>query len=149
MVEELVARPLSGPTLAIFAIATVLAILLTLNQLLNLQFFVAIVLIESRFLYLLAALLLPLAFLAYAGNKSANAKVPWYDWVLAATSVVVFVWSACQAQRALEAGWEYSAPAMAVAVAAVACIVITEGMRRTSGLLMTLLMVGVGLYPLI
>src|SRR6185503_997778 len=31
----------------------------------------------------------------------------------------------------------------------VACIVITEGMRRTSGLLMTLLMVGVGLYPLI
>lgn len=149
MVEELAARPLRGPALIVFAAATVAAVLLTLNQLLNLQFFAGVVLIESRYLYLLAALLLPLAFLAYSGAKRTGSAVPWYDWVLAAASTAVLCWYAWQAQRSLEAGWEYNAPMLAVAVAAVACAVIIEGMRRTSGLLMTLLMVAVGLYPLI
>jgi len=149
MVEELAARPLLGAALAVFAAATVLALLLALNQLLNLQFFAGIVLIESRYLYLLAALLLPLAFIAYSGGKRGGAAAPWYDWVLAAAAAAAMAWFAWQAERALAGGWEYSAPTLAVAVAAVACLAICEGMRRTSGLLMTLLMVGVGLYPLI
>ena len=149
MVEELAARPLRGPALVVFAVGTVLALALTLNQLLNLQFFAGIVLIESRYLYILAALLLPLAFLAYSGAKRPEGAVPWYDWVLAAAAMAALIWFAWQAQRSLERGWEYKAPMLAVAVAAVACLLIIEGMRRTSGLLMTLLMVGVGLYPLV
>ena len=64
MVEELAARTLSGPALAVFCVCTVLAIAIALNQLLNLQLFVGIVFIENRYLYLMAAVLLPLVFLA-------------------------------------------------------------------------------------
>jgi len=82
MVEEIAPRPLAGPSLAIFCLVTVLAVAVTLNQLLNLQLFAGIVFIESRYLYLLAALLLPLAFLAYSGSGDAEtARVPWYDWL--------------------------------------------------------------------
>ena len=63
MVEEMAARDAvrtcRSPS---SASCTVLAIALTLNQLLNLQLFVGIVFIENRYLYLLAALLLPLDF---------------------------------------------------------------------------------------
>ena len=111
MVEELAARRLSGPALAVFCIITLLAIAITLNQLLNLQLFVGVVFIESRYLYLLAALLLPLVFLVYGANaRAAETRVPWYDWVLAAASVATLGWYAWQAERAVSAGWEYSAP---------------------------------------
>ena len=43
---------------------------LSLNQLLNLHLFVGIVFIENRYLYLLAAALLPLIFLALPGAQS-------------------------------------------------------------------------------
>ena len=150
MVEELAARRLSGPALAVFCIITLLAIAITLNQLLNLQLFVGVVFIESRYLYLLAALLLPLVFLVYGANaRAAETRVPWYDWVLASASVATLGWYAWQAERAVSAGWEYSAPSVAVIVAAAVCILISEGMRRTSGTVMMAICVVVGLYPLI
>ena len=102
MVEELPARALDGISLALFTAFTLVAILLTLNQLLNLQLFVGIVLIDSLYLYLLAAFLLPLAFLAYsADGKPSKGPVPWYDWVLAAATFVTFCWFTYTARRAM------------------------------------------------
>jgi len=150
MVEEIAPRQLSGIPLAIFCIGTLLAVALTLNQLLNLQLFIGIVFIENRYLYLLAACLLPLIFLAYSVDMRADAtSVPWYDWLLASASAAAIGWFAWNAHRVLEAGWEYGAPPNAVIVAAIACVMIIEGMRRTSGTLMTVIVVVVGLYPLI
>jgi TRAP transporter 4TM/12TM fusion protein len=150
MVEELPARDLAGMPQAVFCLVTGLAIALALNQLFNLQLFLGIVFIESRYLYLLGALLLPLVFLAYAADVQRTAgPVPWYDWLLAAASAASLGWYAWSAERVLEGGWEYSAPPTAIAVAAIACALITEGLRRTSGLLMTVICVAVGLYPLI
>ena len=150
MVEELTARRLSGLALAVFCGVTVLAVAAALNQLLNLQLFIGVVFIESRYLYLLAALLLPLVFLVYAASARAAAQhVPWYDWLLATASAAALGWYAWNAQRAVQSGWEYSAPAEAVIVAALACVLISEGLRRTSGTVMMAICVIVGLYPLI
>jgi TRAP transporter 4TM/12TM fusion protein len=150
MVEEITPRFLTGAPLAIFCITTMLAVAVTLNQLLNLHLFAGIVFIESRYLYLLSALLLPLAFLAYAGGAQADtAAVPWYDWLLAVASAAAVGWFAWNAQRVIEGGWEYSAPPLAVLVAAIACLLIVEATRRTSGWLMTAFVVVVGLYPLV
>lgn len=148
MVEELAARPLRGAALAIFCIASLLAVALALNQLLNLQFFAGLVLIEGRYLYILAALLLPLVFLAYAGRKGGPSGVPWYDWLLAGLALAALAWFAWSAQRALESGWEYAAPPLAIGIAALVCLLIVEAMRRTGGLLLTIIVVVVGLYPL-
>jgi TRAP transporter 4TM/12TM fusion protein len=150
MVEELAPRELTGLPLAIFCTVTVVTVAIAINQLLNLQLFVGVVFIESRYLYLLGALLLPLVFLAYEADlRHGSVFVPWYDWLLAAASALALGWYAWKAQAVLEGGWEYSAPPLAIAVAAVACVLIAEGMRRTSGLLMTAICVLVGLYPLI
>ena len=150
MVEELPARALGGFPLALFTLFTVAAILLTLNQLLNLQLFVGFVLIDSLYLYLLAAFLLPLVFLAYsADGKPSKGPVPWYDWLLAAAAFVVFCWFTYTARRALESGWEYSAPRDAIIYSAIACVLILEGLRRTSGTVMTLIVLAVALYPVV
>ena len=150
MVEELAARTLSGPALTVFCICTILAIALTLNQLLNLQLFVGIVFIENRYLYLLSALLLPLVFLAYAIDpKSSTGSVPWYDWLFALASAATLGWFAWQAQRLLEQGWEYSAPTSAIVASAIACLLILEGLRRVSGTMMTVIVIVVALYPLV
>ena len=150
MVEEIEARRLSGFALTIFCVVTVLAVAITLNQLLNLQLFIGVVFIESQYLYLLAALLLPLVFLVYAAGPRASAtSVSWYDWLLASASAATLGWYAWHAQRAIQGGWEYSAPIDAVIVAAIVCVLISEGMRRTSGTAMMAICVIVGLYPLI
>jgi TRAP transporter 4TM/12TM fusion protein len=150
MVEELSPRELAGVPLAIFCIVTVAAIFITLNQLLNLQLFVGFVFIEGRYLYLLGALLLPLVFIAYAADLRPGARsVSWYDWLLALASALSLGWYAWNAQQVLEGGWEYSAPPLAIGIAAVACVLIAEGLRRTSGMLMTIICVLVGLYPLV
>jgi TRAP transporter 4TM/12TM fusion protein len=150
MVEELPARVLGGFPLAVFTFFTVAAICLTLNQLLNLQLFVGFVLIDSLYLYLLAAFLLPLVFFAYSGDgRPSKGPVPWYDWLLALAAFVTFCWFTYTARRALESGWEYSAPRDAIIFSAIACVLILEGLRRTSGLVMTLIVVEVALYPLV
>lgn len=150
MVEELAARRLSGFARIFFCVVTVLAVAVTLNQLLNLQLFVGIVFIESQYLYLLAALLLPLVFLVYAADgRASTTDVPWYDWLLAVASAAALGWYAWNALVAVQSGWEYSAPAKAVIIAAIACVLISEGLRRTSGTVMMAICVIVGLYPLI
>lgn len=150
IVEELSTRRLSGVPLALFCALSVIAVAATLNQLLNLQLFVDVVFIESQYIYILAALLLPLAFLAYGADAKATAAgVTWYDWLLAAASAGTLGWYAWHAERSVQSGWEYSAPTDAIVVAAAICLLICEGMRRTSGLLMTAICVIVGLYPMI
>lgn len=150
MVEELPARALAGFSLALFTLFTVAAILLTLNQLLNLQLFAGIVLIDSVYLYLLAAFLLPLVFLAYsADGKPSKGAVPIYDWLLALAAFIAFCWFAYTARRALESGWEYSAPRDAIIFSAIACLLVLEGLRRTSGMVMTLIVIAVALYPVV
>src|SRR5688572_1762394 len=79
MVEELPYRDLRGPLLGLYVFLTLLINILVLNQQLNLGFFAGFTLIENRYLYLLAALSLPLAFMAYSVNGRGSASPPWYD----------------------------------------------------------------------
>jgi TRAP transporter 4TM/12TM fusion protein len=149
MVEELQGRPITGPTRAVFVAAAVLGTLLALNQLLNLQLF-GLVLIENRYLYLLAAILFPLTFLVLPARKDAAAQQPpWYDWLLALAAAGLLVWFAFQADRILSEGWEYSAPTSAKIVSAVLWLVVMEGLRRTSGWPMTIIVATVSLYPVV
>jgi TRAP transporter 4TM/12TM fusion protein len=150
MVEELASRRISGAALLLFLAGTVGASLLALNQLLNLQFFAGIVLIEERYLHILAACLLPLVFLAYpAGKRARMTGTPWYDWLLALAAAAALAWCAWTARRALDGGWDYGAPREAVLVAAALALLVVEAVRRTSGLAMALIVVVAGLYPLV
>src|SRR3546814_17554469 len=63
---------------AVFGLFTAASIVLGVNQLFNLGFGIGFVLIEPRYFYLLAALLLPLVFVAFpVSGKATTEYVPW------------------------------------------------------------------------
>ena len=150
MVEEIQGRKISGPARALFIVAAITVNVLALNQLLNLHLFVGIVFIENRYLFLIAASLLPLVFLAIPirGDESPDGA-PWYDWCLTLASFALLCWFAWSADRILSEGWEYNAPATAKIFGALMWLIILEALRRTSGLPMALIVGIVSLYPLV
>jgi TRAP transporter 4TM/12TM fusion protein len=148
MPEELAYRAPGGVLGALVAAAAVLSCVLVLNQQLNLGFFAGVTLIDTRYLYALAALLLPVTFLAYPMHpRAAMARVPWYDAALAAAAFAACSWFAWAAERALNEGWEYAAPAYAVAASAVLCVLIFEALRRAGGGVLAVIVVAIALYP--
>ena len=148
MPEELEGRELVGAARLAFVAAAIVSVLLALNQLLNLQLFVGIVFIENRYLFLLAASLFPLIFLVFPAHAGAK-ETPWYDWLLAGLSLALLLWFAAEAERSLSEGWEYNAPPTAKALAFVLWLLVLEGLRRTSGWSMTLIVGVISLYPIV
>ncbi|MBZ0147760.1 MAG: TRAP transporter large permease subunit, partial [Pseudorhodoplanes sp.] len=149
MVDEFTGRKLAGFARLLFAISAIVVTCLSLNQLLNLHLFVGIVFIEQRYLYLLAAALLPLIFLIFPAHKHSSNAVAWYDWLLAALAFALLIWFAVQAERILSEGWEYSAPWLAKICAGILWLLILEGLRRTSGWPMTMIVGAISLYPVV
>ncbi|MBL8703694.1 MAG: TRAP transporter fused permease subunit [Rhodospirillales bacterium] len=148
MPEELPYRVPTGALGGLCILAVAAACLVVLNQKLNLGFFIGKTLIDTRYLYLLATLLLPIVFLAYPAHAAAPMRrVPWYDLAMAATAVAVgtgFIWTA---EAALTQGWEYSAPKAAIAASAVLSLLILEALRRTGGTVLTAIVLVFALYP--
>ena len=150
MVDEIGGRKLAGAARIAAALAGVAATLLVLNQLLNLHLFVGVVFIENRYLFLLAASLFPLVFLAFPLRKDdPAAAVPWYDWLLAALALALLLWFALQAERIISQGWEYSSPSLAKLLAVLLWLLILEGLRRTSGWAMMIIVGLFSLYPVV
>jgi TRAP transporter 4TM/12TM fusion protein len=132
------------------AIATLLGaggILLAVNQHFNLQFLVGAVVLDNRYLFLLAALFIPVVFLAYPGWRRRRRGIPALDWLLAALAAAVFVRLAFAADDILLEGWEYAAPPTAQRIAIVTWAVVIEATRRAGGLAIALIVFAISLYP--
>lgn len=132
------------------ALATVLGaagILLAVNQHFNLQFLVGAVVLDNRYLFLTAALFVPVVFLGYPGWRRTRPGVPAADWLLAALAALVFVWLAVAADDILLEGWEYAAPQTAQWIAILTWAIVIEATRRAGGLAIALIVFAVSLYP--
>jgi len=149
MVDGLTGRTIGGAAAVPFALGGLAATFLALNQILNLQLLVGVVLIENRYLFLLAATLFPLIFLAFPLRPGMRAAVAWHDWLLAAFACGLLVWFAWQAERILMEGWEYNSPPLAKVFAGILWLLILEGLRRSSGWPMTIIVGLVSLYPVV
>ncbi|MGQ0676115.1 MAG: TRAP transporter permease [Rhodospirillales bacterium] len=150
MPEELAYRAPGGIPGALVAASAVLASVVVLNQQLNLGFFVGKTLIDTRYLYVLTALLLPAVFLAFPSHARApTARVPWYDAALAAATTILCLWLAWTAEQALGEGWEYAAPKAAIAASAVLSLLNLEALRRAGGLVLALIVAVIALYPVV
>jgi TRAP transporter 4TM/12TM fusion protein len=148
MVEELAYRSLSGVAMVVSCALAVVVVAVAVNQLLNLQLFAGVVFVENRYLYLVAALTLPLVFLSYPVQAAGVRQgTPWYDWAAAAAALACGLYLIWNSQRILNEGWEYGAPVTAIAVSGVYAILILEAVRRTGGLPITVIILAVGLYP--
>jgi TRAP transporter 4TM/12TM fusion protein len=142
------ARVLTGFWKAVAIAFGSAAILLALNQLLNLGFFVGEVLLDTAYLYALAALLVGLVFLFVPATKSAaRDHVPWYDAVLFVASVGVFCYFAFNSFRIISEAWEFMSPPEAVAVSIVGWALLLEATRRSGGTAVFVVVGLVSLYP--
>ncbi|MEM7778014.1 MAG: TRAP transporter fused permease subunit [Pseudomonadota bacterium] len=131
---------------AMILLLTAFGIALSVHQLFNLQLF-GIVLIEGRYLYLLAGCFLTIAFLAFRADRSPAAAVPFYDWALASASLLVIGYFAWTAETSLEGGWEYAAPDTARWVSVVLWLLILEATRRAGGTTLFVIVALFSIYP--
>ena len=150
MPEEVAHRTVRGAAAVLIGAATVGALALTLNQLLNLKFFAGITLLENQYLFALAAAFLPLVFLCYPVRAAKlAAPIPIYDWaiaLLAACLAGYFVWTA---KPNLEQGWEYAAPVHAKWLAVALWLIVLEALRRAGGPVLAGIVLAVSLYPVV
>lgn len=146
-VEKQRTRILTGALRWTFALFSLAAIAIAIHQLFNLRFF-DIVLLEGRYLFLLAGIFLSLTFLIFPMGKEATSPLPpWYDLILAGLTLVVSFYFAAHADISLEDGWEYAAPDTAKWVSVAFWLLILEGTRRAGGFVIFLVVLVFSLYP--
>lgn len=141
-------RPLSGWLKGVVVVLTFLSLILAINQLFNLQFFVGLVLLDNTYLYALAGIFIAVAFLIFpAGKRAPMDRAPWYDLVLAAATLCVSAWFGWNGNRILAEGWEYAAPDLATALSFLFLFLILEATRRAGGFLLFCVVFVFALYP--
>lgn len=143
-------RRLAPAWRALLIALTAAAITLSVNQLLNLGFFVGRTLLDSAYLYWLCAVLAGCVFILIPASRRARRDgVPWYDAMLFLASFGVFAYFALNAQRIIEQGWEYKAPAEAALPAYLGWLVLLEATRRAGGNAVFVVVALVSIYPVL
>ncbi|MCA0928403.1 TRAP transporter permease [Ruegeria profundi] len=135
----------TGRNLALI-VGTTGAILLVVHQLFNIQLF-GIVLLDSRYLALLAAIFLSLSFLVFNRRGERLGPVAFYDWSLATLALASGFYLAWVAKLNLSEGWEYAAPQTAQWVAYVFFALVLEATRRAGGKVLFAIVALFSLYP--
>ncbi|MBD5831663.1 TRAP transporter fused permease subunit [Janibacter melonis] len=75
--------------------------------------------------------------------------VPWYDAVLVAVTAATNIYFAVNAENIATLGWDYAAPTTAVVLSYVLWGLTLEALRRTAGLVVTVIAGVFSLYPMI
>lgn len=142
-------RQLSGGWRALLITLTSLALVLALNQLLNLHLTGKAILANS-YLYALCGLLTGATFLIMpATAKASRDRVPWYDALLFAILLTVFLFFSFNGQRIAEEGWEYSPPSYVVWIAGIGWILVLEALRRAGGMAVFTVVALFSIYPVV
>jgi TRAP transporter 4TM/12TM fusion protein len=148
MPEEVAYRHLTGLPAILVSVATIAMVVVVLNQLLNLQYFSDITLLENQYLYILAAAFIPIALLCYPLSAAQlDRPVPWYDWAMAIAGALIPAYFAYTGKTNLLQGWEYAAPPHTRWLCVVFWIISLEALRRTGGITLTVIVCLVSLYP--
>ena len=131
-----------------FAIFSTLGVLLAINQLFRLQLF-GFAPIDNSYLYLILTFYLSPIFILYpASGSSRRDSIPWYDILLFILSIVVSLYFAFHGKEIIEYGWEYVAPPIPTIFGIILWFLTIEALRRSSGLVITVICLFFSLYPL-
>ncbi|MEC5383733.1 TRAP transporter permease [Aurantimonas sp. C2-6-R+9] len=102
----------------------------------------------NGYLYYLIGIFLAAAFLCYpACSKDAN-RIPWYDWLFAATAIASTAYLGSHALQIIREGWEFMAPPEAMVASCVLLALVLEGVRRCGGWPLLAVALIFGSYPL-
>ncbi len=145
--NELHSGRLSGTALYLAIFLGGAGLLTTINQTFSLKLF-GFQPMGNAFLYYLIGLFLAVAFLRYPARKADSQRVPWYDWALVPVVIGASLYLGYNGHTIIEQGWDYQAPLLATAVAAVLLAIVLEALRRCAGTVVFFVALLFGSYPL-
>lgn len=123
------------------------AIMLAINQIFNLGFFVDYVMLDSRYMYLITGVMLAMVFIVFPATQHSKAHVPWYDIVIMLVIAGIFSYYAYFAERIVLEAWEYAAPPIGVWLAMITWVIVLEAGRRAGGWPVFFIVALFSLYP--
>lgn len=145
-------RRLPPVWLAIICTLTTVAMLIAIDRMFNLGFFVTVFgrqLMDNRYLYLLAGIMLSMIFVVMPAHKRASkTSVPWYDITLMLLTFVLTAYLVFFSESILMEAWEYAAPEHGQWIAVVFWALIMEAGRRAGGPAVFIIVGVVSLYPI-
>jgi TRAP transporter 4TM/12TM fusion protein len=148
-------RPITGVMKLILIAATIMSVLVCINQLFGFNFMVGGVLLENQYYYLLIALLLPLCFVVFPAKlgRPSGHGAPWYDIVLAAITFAVCIYFAVMGRAAVGGGWEQGqaagVPQHMVWMSYLLWALLAEALRRSGGWGLTISVNVCAFYPVV
>lgn len=132
----------------VVAAFTVVGVLLAMNQ----SFFwnpFGFSLLRNGYLYYTLACFLPLVFITLPARKKAEEqKVAWYDIVLFLATAVICLYFGYNAENIVNLGWDFMAPVTAQVFSVIFWLIVLEGLRRTAGLVVTVIALLFSVYPM-
>ena len=140
-------RELSKAWRKIMAAMTACSIILAVNQIFNLGFFVGYVVLDSRYMYMITGVMLCMVFITFPANKHSPTHVPWYDIAIMVVIAIIFSYYAYFAERIVLEAWEYAAPQIGVWLALVTWVIVLEAGRRAGGWPVFAIVLVFSLYP--
>ncbi|HBP99211.1 MAG TPA: C4-dicarboxylate ABC transporter, partial [Gammaproteobacteria bacterium] len=129
------------------AIMTACAIILAINQIFNLGFFVGYVMLDSRYMYLITGVMLCMVFITFPASKHSPSHVPWHDIAVMVIIAAIFSYYAYYAERIVLEAWEYAAPELGVWLAMLTWVIVLEAGRRAGGWPVFAIVLVFSLYP--
>ena len=140
-------RELSETWRKIMAAMTACSIILAVNQIFNLGFFIGYVVLDSRYMYMITGVMLCMVFITFPANKHSRAHVPWYDIAIMVVIAIIFSYYAYYAERIVLEAWEYAAPQIGVWIALVTWVIVLEAGRRAGCWPVFAIVLVFSLYP--
>lgn len=134
-------------TRVIVMVLGTLGVLMAINQqfLLNLFGFQPL---GNAYLYYLIGIFLAVAFLTLPATRMRPQRFVWLNAILAIAALVSTGWLGSHGLDIIQKGWEYDAPPMADAMAAILLVLVLEGVRRAGGTILLFTALLFGAYPL-
>ena len=146
-IEKVRYRVLSPRWRQVMALMTACAIVLAVNQIFNLGFFVGYVMLDSRYMYLITGVMLAMVFIVFPADKHSPTHVPWYDMAVIVVIAVIFSYYAFYAERIVLEAWEYTAPPTGEVLAVMTWAIVLEAGRRAGGWPVFIIVALFSLYP--
>ncbi|MDD8024031.1 MAG: TRAP transporter fused permease subunit [Paracoccaceae bacterium] len=134
-------------TRAVVMVLGALGVLMAINQqfLLNLFGFQPL---GNAYLYYLIGIFLAVAFLTLPATRMRPQRFTWLNVILVVAALVSTGWLGAHGLDIIQKGWEYDAPPLADAMAAVLLVLVLEGVRRAGGTILLCTALLFGAYPL-
>ncbi|GAA2003451.1 TRAP transporter permease [Brevibacterium samyangense] len=135
---------------AIIIALTVLGVILTMNQ----AFFWnlgGVTILTNSYLYYVLALFMPIVFIVFPVAKSQKGKpVPVYDMAIALFTMVVCLYFGFNGENITNLGWDKSLtyPTITLVFSIGLWLIVLEALRRTAGLVVTVIALVFSLYPM-